>query len=59
MKKFKVIVEDVSAEAFAGLLKSLPYVKQVIEEDEITDVFSSASEAALSEDWLTEVDDRY
>ena len=54
MKKFEVIVEDVSAEAFTGLLNSLPYVKQVIKEDDATDVFSLASEAALSEDWLTE-----
>ncbi len=57
MKKYEVIVEDANAAELTGLLKKLPYVKQVKESDSPIDEYSLASEQSLREDWLLEEDD--
>lgn len=57
MKKYEVFVEDEKAEELTSLLKKLPYVKEVKESEQLTDIYTLASEKSLSEDWLLNEDD--
>lgn len=56
MKKYEVIVEDAKAVELFELLKKLPYVKYVKENDTI-DLYTPASEDTLKEGWLVEEND--
>jgi len=57
MKKYEVLVDDEKAEELTSLLKKLPYVKEVKESNQVTDIYTLASEKSLSEDWLLNEDD--
>ncbi|MBY0478902.1 MAG: hypothetical protein K2Q24_14730 [Chitinophagaceae bacterium] len=57
MKKYEVFVDDEKAEELTSLLKKLPYVKEVKESEQLTDLYTLASEKSLSEDWLLNEDD--
>ncbi len=57
MKKYEILVDDEKAEELTSLLKKLPYVKDVKESNQVTDIYTLASEKSLSEDWLLNEDD--